>query len=235
MRFKFVITKILYVMKRKISPFYAAVAAVLAVTVTVIIFAAACAGSEINFKTTFYFVCYSVSDNAVSAGSFSEAVSSYGGAGYVLEYGEEFYVTVACYYKETDAEAVCRSLRSRQLDCNVLKVITESYRLNALGGANRRLYKGNLNTLFTLSSLAYECANGLDTGEYSQSEAKGVISDMESGLKGLLTANPDNCFSPHIKRLLAECAEAKSGIIYSKNLRKIQIAAADVIINVRLY
>lgn len=221
-------------MKQKISPFLVSVAAVIAVTAAVIILSTACSGRKIDFKTSFFFVCYAIHDNAVSAGSVSDAVSSYGGAGYVLEYRDEFYVTVACYYKKSDADAVCSGLKGRRLDCEVLEISTDGYALSAFGG-NSDLYCGNLNTLLTLSTLAYGCANELDTGGYSQNDARNVISDIEKGLKGLLSANPDNCFSLHLKRLIACCGEAKSGYIYSKNLRKLQIAIADVIINVKLY
>ncbi|MDE6585802.1 MAG: hypothetical protein K2K80_03885 [Clostridia bacterium] len=222
-------------MKQKVSAFFISVTAVITVTVAVIILSVSCSASKINFKTTFYFVCYAVNDNAVSASSMSDAVSSYGGAGYILEHGNGFYVTVACYYRESDAAAVCSGLKMRQLDCEVLEVTTEGYPLSSFGGKNYNLYLGNLNTLLSLSTLAYNCANELDTGGYSQAEAKSVIADVESGLKGLLAANPDNCFTQPIRRLVAECGDARDGYIYSKNLRKLQIAIADVIININLY
>ena len=105
--------------------------------------------------------------------------------------------------------------------------------LSSAGSA--QLYTGNLNTLQSLSCMAYDCANALDTGEYSQNQAKTVILSIESGLKGLFTANSDNCFSEHLRRLLKECEALKSGYVYSKDLRRLQIAVADTIINIKLY
>lgn len=221
---------------KKFLPFIISVAAVLTASIIICISATSCSGEKISFKTSFYFVCYAVKDNSVSASSISGAVSSYGGAGYVLEHDGVFYVTVSCYYRETDALTVCESLKKRDMNCTVLTVKTDEYPLETTNAKNNsKLYLGNLNTLNTLSSLAYECANGLDTGAYNQTSAKTVIADIYSGLSGLLSANADNCFTNEIRRLTAICTDAGEGFVYSKDLRKLQIAIADTIINVKLY
>lgn len=219
----------------KISPFALSVACIIGVSILICILTLSCSTNTVTFETTFYFVCYSTEDNAISASSVSNTVSSYGGAGYILEYNGAYYVTVACYYKQNDAEKVCESLKKRDLNCQVLEVSTDEYPLTSTSAATKKLYLGNLNTLQSLSSLAYECANKLDTGEYNQSKAKSVIEDIGSGINGLLSANTDNCFSSDLRRLKAECNEAGEGYVYSKDLRKLQIAIADTIINIKLY
>lgn len=220
---------------KSISPFVISVTAVIVATALVCIFAFSCSSNVLTFKTTFYFVCYKTEDNAVSASSVSNAVSSYGGAGYILEYNGNFYVTVSCYYSGKDADSVSNSLKKKNLNCSVLKVETKEYPLNAgCSESVSKLYKGNLETLQSLSSIAYNCANALDTGEYGQSQAKSAISGIATSLKGLLNSNKDNCFSPHLRRLIAVCEDASGGIIYSKDLRKLQIAIADTIINIKL-
>lgn len=220
---------------KKISPFIISMAAVIAVTAAILVAAFSCSANKLTFKTTFYFICYRTEDNAVSASSVSDAVSSYGGAGYILEHDNSFFVTVACYYNDNDAKAVCESLKRRDLDCEVVKISTDEYTVAGNSNANNKLYLGNLNTLQSLTSLAYGCANALDTGEYGQTQAKSVISDIQNTLKGLLTANPDNCFSGQIRRLITECTDVSNGYVYSKDLRRLQIAIADTIINVKLY
>ena len=90
---------------------------------------------------------------------------------------------------------------------------------------------GNLNTLDALSALAYDCANGLDTGEFTQSKAKEVVSAIKSGLNGLLAANPSNCFTEKLMRLCAECDDKQKGFLYSKDMRYLQIALTDTVIN----
>ena len=221
---------------KKFLPFIISVATVLTATILIITSVASCSAGTLTFKASFYFVCYAVKDNSVSASSISGAVSSYGGAGYILDYGGAYYVTVSCYYRESDALTVCESLKKRDMNCTVLTIDTDSYTLKTRNAKNNsKLYLGNLNTLNNLSAIAYECANALDTGEYDQTKAKAVIADVYGGLGGLLSANADNCFTGELRRLSAICADAGEGYIYSKDLRKLQIAIADTIINADLY
>lgn len=236
-RYKSIKPAISYCMRiagRKLSPFIISVAAVVAITAVILVAAFSCSANKLTFETTFYFVCYKTEDNAVSASSISGAVSSYGGAGYILEYGGSFYVTVACYYDGNEADTVCNSLKRRDLYCEVVEISTDEYAVANASDANNKLYLGNLNTLQSLTTLAYNCANALDTGEYGQTHAKNVIGDIKSALNGLLNANPDNCFSGEIKRLIAECDDVGEGYVYSKDLRRLQIAIADTVINVKL-
>lgn len=219
---------------RKNFTFFIAVSAVCAVTVLICVCAFAFSAGSLNFKAAFYFVCYRAPENSVSAGSLSETAASYGGAGYILYHGGDYYVTVSCYYSQNDADTVCASLKRRDLDCSVLKIETEKYKLSNSAKKRAKLYEGNLNTMNSLSYLAYECANGLDTGEYNQSKAKSVINDLKSGLNGLLNANANNCFTGDLKALIDECDDKKDGYIYSKDMRYLQIAIADVIINATL-
>lgn len=215
--------------------FISAVSAVIAITVIICVCAFSFNGGSVNFETSYYFVCYSSSDNVVSAGSISSVVSSYGGAGYILDYDGNYYVTVSCYYKENDAQAVCESLKKRELECTVLTVKTKNYPLKSSSAKrNAKLYTGNFNTLNSLSLLAYECANGLDTGDYNQSKAKDVLTAIKSGLNGLKNNNKNNCFTNTICNLIDECDDAGKGYILSKDMRYLQIAIADKIINAEL-
>ena len=217
------------------SPFVISVAAAVIVTVIVCVSAFSCGGGKITFEACYYFVCYAMEDNSVSASSISSAVSNYGGAGYILEYKGTYYVTVACYYEEKDAESVCKEVNGRNMNCSVLKIETCDYSLKS---SNARkcadLYKGNLNTLHSLSRMAYECANNLDTAQFDQGKAKTVLANIKNGLEGLLSANSGNCFTDELRRLIAVCDDAASGFIYSKDLRKLQIAITDTVINVQL-
>lgn len=219
---------------KKISPFILSVAAVIVATVVILLITFSCSANTITFKSAFYFICYKTQDNAVSASSISGVVSSYGGAGYILEYNGDYLVTVACYYDSPSAERVCETLKRRDLDCRVVEITTDEYKVANADGADNKLFVGNLTTLQSLSTLAYDCANALDTGEYGQTQAKGIIEDIKSALKGLLNANPENCFSGHIRKLIAECTDAGEGYVYSKDMRRVQIAIADTIINVKM-
>lgn len=201
-------------------------------TVIICFCAASCSGEKLTFEEPYYFVCYRTSDNAVSAGSLSDTASSYGGAGYILSYDENFYVTLSCYYKDDEAAAVCSNLKKHDLECSVLKIETKEYKLSSR--SNKELYLGNLNTLNSLSALAYDCANGLDTQSLSQSKAKQILTSITDTLKGLLKSNKSNCFTEPIQSALEECEKFGGGYLLSKNMRYIQIALADRIINAKL-
>lgn len=222
--------------KNKISPFFISVTAVLTVTAALCFFALAYGNDKIDFKTVFYFVCYKAEDNAVSADAVSGAVSNYGGAGYILEYGNTFYVTVACYYDEHDAGNVVSSLARRGLNCSVLEIRTDEYVIQSFGAGNRKqLYIDNLKTLYSLSELCYDCANSVDIGELDQTAAKNIISDVKSALNGLKYKNGENCFTEELDRLIAVCDSVSSDYIFSRDIRKLQIAICDTIINIRIY
>lgn len=219
---------------RKISPFLISVVAAVAITLAAIIFSFSSCGTKADFSCCVYFLYYSVKDNSPSADAVSENVYNLGGAGYVLNYNGNYYAAVSCYYKEKDAERVKRSLLKRGLECSILKAERKKYIIKS-GGGRKELYTGNLNTLFSLSELCYKCANGLDDGQMGQTAAKTVLSDVEKSLNGLKSANPANCFTQQINGLSAECDAAKGGFVYSKSLRKLQIAILDVVLNIELY
>ena len=204
-------------------------------TVIICFYAVSCSGGNLTFEETYYFVCYRMSDNAISAGSLSQTASSYGGAGYILPYGDNYYVTLSCYYKDDEAETVCSNLKQQDLECTVLKVETKKYKLANNSKNNKELYLGNFNTLNSLSAIAYDCANGLDTGKYSQSKAKQILTSITDTLKGLLKTNKNNCFTESIQSAITECENINGGYLLSKNMRYIQIALADRIINAKLY
>lgn len=209
--------------------------AVLITTVIICFGAATCSGGKLAFEKTYYFVYYRMSDNALSASSLSGTASSYGGAGYILNYNDNYYVTFSCYDKDDEAKTVCSNLKKRDLECDVLKIEIKNYKLqNRNAKNNQNLYLGNLNTLNSLSSLAYECANGLDTGEYSQDKAKGILSSIIGSLKGLLKNNENNCFTESINSLIDDCERLYGGYLLSKNMRYIQIAIADKILHAEL-
>ncbi len=215
----------------KISPFILSVLAVAAVSAGICVYAAGYSNAKIEFNCSYHFVYYSECDNAVSASSLSGAVDDFGGAGYVLEYNGKFYITVACYAQKRDAESVCSGLKHQNLNCKVLSAERSEYPLASSEKSNEKLYLGNLNTLNSLAALAYDCANGLDTGKFGQNEAKEILADVKKALDGLLNANPSNRFTPELRRLKETC-ESFGGFLYSKNLRKLQIAIADTVINI---
>lgn len=193
-----------------------------------------CAG-KLGFKTTFYYVCYDTPPDASSAGSVSSVVRSYGGAGYIIEDGGNYFVTVSCYYNQRDAENVAATLNKKGLGCSVVQVTAGDYEMRGSAKRYREKFKGNLETLLSLSRLCYDLANSLDGYSCGQSTAKSVLGDVKTGLDGLARINTANCFTKEIERLMAECSDASAGYVFSCDVRRLQIAVTDCIVNIRLY
>lgn len=212
----------------------AAVAAVVIVLIILCFTLPSCAG-KLGFKTTFYYVCYDSPPDAQSASSVSSLVHSYGGAGYIIETGGKYYVTVACYYDDRDAQSVVATLGKKGLGCSVVKVAAGDFELRGSAKRNAEKFKGNLDTLLSLSRLCYDLANSLDSYSVSQSAAKSVLGDVGSGLSGLADINTANCFTNDLKRLKAECSDTSGGYVFSYDVRRLQIAICDAITNVKIY
>ena len=85
--------------------------------------------STIEFSARYFFVCYKSADDAYSASTISSTVQSYGGAGYIVRLGQNYYVTVSCYYSDEDARSVCSTLAEDGLSCTVVEAYIGGYDL----------------------------------------------------------------------------------------------------------
>lgn len=205
------------------------------ITAAIITGAALSSRKKLTFSAEFFYVCYDSPSDAASASSISSLVHSYGGAGYIIKNGRKFYVTVSCYYTESDAQSVIKTLSSKGLCCSVVTVKAGGYTLRgtALDGKVKK-YDGNLNTLLQLSEICYDIANSLDDGSLSQQGAGSALEAVSTGLDSLVRQNVSNCFTNEIEALKAEYADASYGYIYSRDVRRLQIAFTDCIANVKL-
>ena len=171
--------------------FFISIVGVLAVTLIICVCAFACNGGKIKFNAKYYFVCYRIADDAISASSLSGTVSSYGGAGYILNYKNSYYVTVSCYYTERDAQAVCDSLKKRDLDCSVLKTEITQFKLKGFSAQrNAQLYLGNLNTLTRFPPLPTTAQTGLTRASLRKARQKKLSLPLKAGLTVCLPPIP---------------------------------------------
>ena len=183
----------------------------------------------------FYYVCYDCPTDAVSASSISSLVESYGGAGYIVQSEGEYYVTVACYYDERDAQSVAQTLIKKQLNCQVIEVERQSFTLAPSRRRYAEKYLATLATLRQISAVLYDLANAVDSLSCDQVGAASVLSDVETTLEGLERDNTANCFAAETGALLAECRDANYGYILARDIRRLQIAVCDAIINTEIY
>ncbi|MDE7300650.1 MAG: hypothetical protein K2N47_00625, partial [Clostridia bacterium] len=128
----------------------------------------------LDFSACFYYVCHEKPYTESSASSMSSAVANYGGAGYIINYGDDYYVTVSCYYEERDAESVKNTLKKKGLSCTVVKAEVDGIDLKGRAKKNSQRYVNNLNTLLSLSHICYDLANSMETSKTDQSGAKQI-------------------------------------------------------------
>ncbi len=172
--------------------------------------------------TTFYFLVLPVEDKTVSAWSQNVYVS--GGAGYVFTHEKQDYVALASYPTQAVAEGVQGTLQEKGQEVLILPLT-----LNALYFVGREnveaqaSVEGTVTTLLGCTQLLYNTANGVDSGQYTQNEARAVIDELKRVLVGLQSeglAAFDNLLGGAVK----ECTAMTSGIIYAKDIRYLQLS-----------
>ena len=210
----------------------AIILATIMIIVASVIAAAPSCNNKIPFSVNYYFVCYKSTDDAHSADTISSSVQSYGGAGYIIRLGEEYYVTVACYYNEDDAQSVCGSLYNAGLFCQVVGASVEGYDLPRNLSSHRDSIIGSINSLNQLGTIFYEAANAVDSGLMNNTALSGVLADARSALNGILSANAGNALYDEVKYVIALVDDISGGYVYARELRALQIAICDCILNV---
>lgn len=214
-------------------------AVILCVGAVVAVLCVACVklfgGTTLKFEATFYYVCYESPADDSSMVSISDLVQSYGGAGYIVRSNGKSYVTVSCYYLEEDAASVCSQLNKKGLSCQVVKAQSPQRKLYGSAKNSAKVYEGNLSTLFSISKTCYNLANSVDKCEVGQTDAKSMLSEIKTILKGLADGNGQNCFFEELNYLIAECDDISYGYVFSYDIRRLQIAVCDCIVNVNIY
>ena len=167
----------MYAIKFRKAAFLIA-AIVCAIVAAIVIPLTSCA-YRVDCGFAFYYVCYDCPTDAVSASSISSLVESYGGAGYIICEDGEYYVTVACYYDEKDAQSVASTLAKKQLDCKVISAERESFTLSSARRRYAERHLSVLNLLLQTSYILYDLANAVDSLGCDQLQAKAVLGDKE--------------------------------------------------------
>ncbi len=208
-------------------------AAALSIVVAAVLAALPFCSRRLAFSAVYYLVCYKSADDAHSAGSVSSTVQSYGGAGYIVRYGNEYFVVVACYYDMRDAEEVRLSLKQYELDCRVVEAYAGGYalpvRLSARGGD----IEGWLRTLDETGRIFYNAANAADGGNMAGGAAASVLSDARMTLCAVMEGNADNALGDEAGYIIALIDDLDASSVSAREFRVLQAAVCDCLINLR--
>ena len=210
------------------------VAVGLAVTLCVSLFAlvtSSCAADVLRLRVKFYIV-YCTS--AQSQTDIVAAVKGEGGAGFVISYGGENYTSAVCCFLSGEAKAAASSFTKRGLSSDVLAVSLYKFRLETYNASrNAALYENNLNTLYDISRELGDIAYLIEAN--SQSNARTALHSCVESLAALLNSNRSNCFTSklaHLITLASDCAYSE--VVLAREVRYVQMATVNVIINTKL-
>lgn len=203
----------------------------LAACVTIVFFACSCGGKRLTFNASFYFVCYKTQDDAHSASSVSSAVQSLGGAGYIISCEGKYYITFACYYQKEEAQSVCSSLKDSGLECTVLDIEVNGYDLSDGNAQSAEEIYGCLNTLCQTAEIMYETANSLDKGRINQQSARELVAAAVLPLRALAKSSFSSPIRADLDYILSKADELSVGFVYARDVRALQIALCDCVIN----
>lgn len=175
---------------------------------------------EVNFEADYYFLVENCEDSTAAA--VAGTVYGRGGAGVMLG-GRA--VVVACYYTVQDAERVQASMREKGQETRIEEVSAEKFTLKGGNAAYCGRVEDNAATVETCARLLYDTANGLERAEMGQAEAKAAARGAASSLAGLAEGNEGAFFdrwNAEISAAARSCREAESGLVFAKDLRRIQ-------------
>lgn len=159
-----------------------------------------------------------------------------GGAGYLLE--KENAVVLACYYKKTDAEFVEGAMSAKGVEVRVLSREAEDLTLNGKKAAEKSRVEANASTVDEISHILYDTANGLERSSVTQEAARAALSGVVKSLSGLATDNGEGVYAlwnVELRRAMRRGRELASGILYSKDLRYLQIELCFAVLNMKEY
>lgn len=192
--------------------------------------------TTVALSKTYYFLVRDCEDTTASA--VSGQVYLAGGAGYLLEEAGESAVVLSCYFVKTDAERVQGMMKEKDVETRLVEMKTSDFSLKGEKAKFLQLVKGNAETVETCAKILYETANGLERASVTQATARAALGGVISSLKGLREGNEDELFSLWNSRLKEgerRAKELSEGIIFSKDLRYLQVELLLSILKADLY
>ncbi len=190
--------------------------------------------ARVSFQRNYYFLVKDCEETTVTV--VSGDIYSAGGAGYFLE-GDNA-VAIACYFKESSAESVRKSLEEKGTETRLVVRSPEDLVLRGSKSAYKAQIEGNLETVDGFAHILYDTANGLERSELSQKEAKAALSGVVSSLRGLIAGNEGEVFAlwnAGLKEAERKGSELVGGLLFAKDLRYLQTMLCDKAINLTNY
>ena len=198
-----------------------------AVAVLVAFFCLASCGGGVIKRRVRWYVAY-------CEGYASHDVTAMGGAGYNLSYRGNDYVAAACFEFIGDAENYAAGMSDRGIECRVITCERLNFSLTTYNASqSSELYGTILDDLNEACRSAGEAAARAEGGG-GVAAAREAVADVNRGLTALLYGAP-GCFTAPLARLCFLAADcAYSDVLFIREVRFLQLAIADVLMNITL-
>lgn len=142
------------------------------------------AAAKIEVGKTYYLLTLGEYDGpaAEEEGNYGQSVT--GGAGYLWTNGEREYVVLACYLKEGQAQSVAAALLQKGIGTEVFPISLQQLALRASEDrADGERLSNAVGVADGVLQGLYQTANGLESGEYSQRQAKALLAELADRLR----------------------------------------------------
>lgn len=189
--------------------------------------------SSIRRQVRYRFVyCYTPMVSVPSR-ELAESVRAMGYAGYILRYDGMYYVVATLSATNGEAQSHAGSFEERGVSAGVFTAERLYFELeNYNAESNSRLYGQNIDSLDSIISELYDCAEILQR-EGASSVREKMIS-LHNEIASMCAENISNCFTRPLSELAVLSAECAYGIIHIRNIRYLATAVADVVMNISL-
>ena len=189
-----------------------------------IVLVAACffiKAERFEVQKTFYLLAVPIKEQSVSVSV--QDVYTGGGAGYALNHGGKCYVVLSAYPTQAEAKTVQNLPQNKQKDMQIvaLQVNTLYFNTKSERAVKESIQRG-VRTLLNCIDILYQTANAIDTAQYTQRQAQGILREVHRTVSALQKDAPWQ-----IGELLLQagqkCMQTLQGIIYAKDVRYLQI------------
>ena len=175
-----------------------------------------------DLNRTYYLLCESSAEDRVETTAGIAYLS--GAAGYVFTLSGQEKVALAAYTNGADAEIVAAIQATKGKETQIVEVTLGTFYFTDREQASVfEEVRGEIVTLIACADAILTIANGLENGKYTQEEGKRLVQDVEGVLCSLAEENTTELTAELLQEGKEKCSETKSGILYAKDLRYLQL------------
>ncbi len=154
-----------------------------------------------------------------------------GGAGYETAIEGKSVIVLAGYPDLHSATRVQNTLSEMGTETELFPVACAPFSLIGNQAKEAETISAHLRTLDSCINLLYDTANGLERGNLSQKEGKSALDGVRRALSGLQENSPSQRWKQALERYVRKSEELASGLVFSKDLRNLQVQLC--LLNVR--